>query len=55
LRGGTRAAEIVAMVNGWLSGRRAIEQNAVTGTYFHGTSWPRRTRVALAPQWRHGG
>jgi hypothetical protein len=54
-RGGTRAAEIVAMVNGWLVNRFTIELNAVTGTYFHGTSRPRCALAAQAPQWRHGG
>jgi len=43
------------MVNGWLFNRCAIEQNAVTNAYFHGSSRRRGALSAQAPQWRHGG
>jgi hypothetical protein len=54
LRGGTRAVELVAMVNGWLFNRCTIEQNAGTKPYFHGTLPPQHAFAAHAPQWRHG-
>jgi hypothetical protein len=47
--------ELVVMVNGWLFNPGAIGQNAMTGTYFDGTSCRRYESAAQTPQWRHGG
>jgi hypothetical protein len=55
LRGGTRAAEIVTMVNEWLFNRSAIEQNVMKNRYFHGKVRLRHTRATKTPQWRRRG
>jgi hypothetical protein len=55
LRGGTRAAEIIAMVNESLFNRSAIEENAMKNRYFHGRGQLRHALATKTPQWRHRG